>query len=236
MRREKMLLYHGTTSAALESILKDGIKPRGKKDGNWAGTVKSNSKAVYLTNAYPLHFAENSTKKGDKLLVLEIETKGLDPFLFAPDEDLLEQGTRKDPAFADVPGTNPFNMKVRTQWFRNRALKQFGHAWPLSLEKMGTMTYYGDIPASHVTRYALIPHTVEVMMASDPVICPMNYKIMGPYYRQLTKMLFGDKPDPKDFGGPEDWDLQKLNRIYEHPEETLLKGIEVVDLKKRKAA
>lgn len=222
-----MRLYHGTSESKLKAILKDGIKPRGKKDGNWKRTVKSNPTAVYLTDAYPLHFAMASAKGKERLVILEIDTEALNYFKFAPDEDCLEQGTRKDPNFENVPGTEPFNMKKRTQWFRDRALKQFSHLWRKSLEMMGTCTYYGDIPPEAITRYSLVNNTIEVILAADPVICPLNYKILGPYYRQLTRMLFGEKPDLHDLYGR---DADILTKMHNHPEGTMLEGMEVVNI------
>ena len=91
-----MIIYHGTAERHLKSILQTGIAPRGRSAGNWKHSVTSNPRAVYLTVSYALHFASNACRpKEDKnMLVLEVETDLLNPYLLAPDEDFLEQGTR----------------------------------------------------------------------------------------------------------------------------------------------
>jgi len=61
-----MLLYHGTSEAALKDILKEGIMPRtlkGQRSGNWRHTVTSNPKAVYLTDTYAAYFALVASEK-----------------------------------------------------------------------------------------------------------------------------------------------------------------------------
>lgn len=183
-----MKLYHGTSAKHLPTILKHGLKPRGKKRGNWQHTVTSNPMAVYLTDAYPIHFAQAATRGKELLAILEIDIDCLDLSRMAPDEDCLEQATRSDPTFKHIGN----NVKDRTMWFRKRALKQFGHTWKTSLELMGTCCYYGDIPPSAITRSVKMPYKHPLSMASDPVICIDNYRIMGGYYRNLVRYVFGD--------------------------------------------
>lgn len=188
-----MLLYHGTSVRHLNQILKEGLKPRRSKAGNWKYTIESNSKAVYLTTAYAIYFAENACRKDDDLLIFEIESDRLNYFLFAPDEDFLEQSTRKHPAFDSVPGTHPYDMKKRTRWFRQHAFSRYQEAWNLSVENMGTCCYYGEIPISAFTRYAIIPRSnMAIRLSSDPVVCPINYQILGWRYKNLLAHIFGD--------------------------------------------
>ena len=89
-----MRLYHGTAERFLRPILSEGIKPRGRKKGNWKHTVESNPHAVYLTNAYPLHFAANVANEKEKLAVIEVDTSRLHLLDIVPDEDFMEQATR----------------------------------------------------------------------------------------------------------------------------------------------
>jgi len=192
-----MLLYHGTTASRLEQILESGITPRGRRKGNWQHTVNSHPKAVYLTNAYALHYGKCSIKKNDeRVLILEIDGDALDPNLFGPDEDFLEQATRKSPAFPEIHG---LDMVHRTKWFRERLIREFQHAWETSLECLGNITYHDIIPRTAILRHAVIP--VEdplVMWACDPTITVLNYSIMGEYYRQLTRYVFEGNIEKKD--------------------------------------
>lgn len=199
-----MKLYHGTTARHLENIQDRGLVPRYKKRGNWSKTVKSNPRAVYLTPGYGIHFAEAACRsKKDDLLICEVDTDHLVDAFLAPDEDFLEQITRNDPSFATVPGTEPWDMKKRTMWFRQRALEQWQHMWQASVEHGGTAAYYGDIPPFAITRYAIIPRSCQhIRFASDPVPGPRNWQFMGGYYKALTKHVFGDEVADDEVGNP----------------------------------
>lgn len=198
-----MIIYHGTAERHLAAILKDGLKPRGgKSKGNWKHTIPSNPKAVYLTTTYALHFAGNACQKGERMAVLKLDTDLLNPFKLAPDEDFLEQATRDmDGTIADqfgneVPkwGEGIKNiMLIRTKWFRQRALRDFSHLWDKSTEYMGTCCYYGSISPAVISRWALVPRHGALDWASDPTITPLNFKIMGAYYRELMKHVFGEE-------------------------------------------
>src|SRR5438552_8020447 len=124
-----MLLYHGTSELHLEKILKKGITPRShRKDriGNWKHTITSNSKAVYLTNAYGVFYAQSALNKKERLVVIEINSDLLLPWKFTPDEDCLEQTSRKQSIVEDNNGsvcTSEMTMKQRTRWFRQRLLQ-----------------------------------------------------------------------------------------------------------------
>jgi len=189
-----MKLYHGTSSRHLERILAPdgGITPRGKRKGNWGHSVMSHKDAVYLTNAYSLHYAQSATKPGDQLAIIEVDTECMLPWLFCPDEDYLEQASRKSDQFSVIK-RRP--MVERTKWFRRR-LMSFRDNWQASVEHLGNCCYMGRIPAHVITRVATLSPTYAFAFASDPIITLLNYWIMGPYYRALTMKLFGDKiPD-----------------------------------------
>ena len=190
-----MKLYHGTAERFLPTILRDGLKPRGsKRRGNWKHSVEGNTKAIYLTNAYPLHYAGNATVGKERMLVLEIDTAKLNPFRFAPDEDFLEQATRGNPNFADIqerwPG--PQGMHARTKWFRRCLLTSFAEHWEKSLEHLGNCTYFGTIPPEAILRYSLVDVNAPISRASDPCIHLANYRILGHYYRALTQFVFNE--------------------------------------------
>jgi len=194
-----MKLYHGTSEPNLEIILKQGIIPRKvRKDqrGNWKHSIKSNPDAVYLTNAYAVFYAQAAVQKGERLAVLEIDTSLLFPWRLTPDEDFLEQASRKQRVKDDKGGvcTPEMSMKQRTMWYRRRLL-QFAHMWEKSLEGLGNCCYHETVPVKAIRRYATLPTASPISFATDPCMTLLNYAIMGGYYRELTKHVFGEPMD-----------------------------------------
>lgn len=180
-------LYHGTSSSVIDSILKTGIKPRAvTKRDNWKKTVSSRATSVYLTAAYPLHFA-SATNDGD-LAVLEIDRSMLDPLKLHADEDAIEQSHRGSDSLP-----SDWSIKRRTIYYRSRAHLFSGED---SLRVMGTAAYDGAIPPKAFTRLALIPQSSLadlIMMGHDPMISIGNYKFMGGKYRAFVAWIFGDR-------------------------------------------
>jgi hypothetical protein len=179
--------------------------------------VDSNPKAVYLTDSYAIHFAQNAVEGSkDRLALIEIDTDLLDEGNLAPDEDFLEQATRSDPKFEHVHKRWPTDIKKRTIWFRARQHSDFAHTWSLSMKHMGTCCHMGVVPADAIKRVALLPASSSVSFASDPTITLINYMIMGAYYRNLMRYVFdgtvqSDLPtDPFDLIGA----IAKLSREY----------------------
>lgn len=189
-----MLLYHGTAERHLEKIMTEGLRPRGNRVGNWVHSVESNPNAIYLTNAYALHFAVAAAGNADgKFVVLEIDTDHLDESDLTPDEDFLEQVSRNDTNFP----CHGWSMPRRTRWFRAH-MRNFNSHWETSLQRLGNAAYFGNIPPEAITRVALVERKPihPIVFMSDPTISLMNYHLMGGYYRGLTAILFGDEPEP----------------------------------------
>lgn len=191
-----MRLYHGTSESRLQTIFKEGIKPRGKKKGNWKHTVESNASCVYLSAGYAIYFAGNSVKgKEERLAIIEVDTSRLQMLDIFPDEDFLEQTSRKE-----GPAPTNKSMEYRTRWYRRR-LPEFQSYWTLSVEHMGTCCYGGTVPVSAMTRVATLGHKTYMELiwcGMDPTITPMNWMICQAKYRNFIKWLFGDElePDP----------------------------------------
>jgi hypothetical protein len=212
-----MKLYHGTSIKRLPLILEEGVKPRGKKKGNWSTTITSNPRAVYLTTAYPLYFANAASKGSDASVIFEIDTDLLDHWLLAPDEDFLEQATRGSPQFASI--TNK-NMIERTKWFRKRAFTKFQHEWQRSLNGLGTCCYYSEINPESITRYATIERKAPIQRLSDPSISIVNFKLLGGFYRNLVSKIFNYPITEKNIAPLFDKWLEQVDR----------KGISVITL------
>ena len=236
-----MKLYHGTTEKAARQILAGaGIRPRGKKKGNWQHTIESHPECVYLTTAYAPYFALSATTTDERVAVLEIDTKLLNPFALLPDEDFLGQvvKAREDyPALGLPEGWNGWDIMKKTRWFR-RHLDAFQSNWRLSVEKLGTCCFKGTVPTSAVTRLATwrpgeTPHLS--FMSLDPTISVMNYRFVGNKYRGVLKWLFGDdlgedapveqfiNADPEEIVAKTQWSPEMLEAMrwsYHLPPDT----------------
>jgi len=158
----KIELYHGTSVESADLIMQHGFKDRvGAGKGNWEKRVLSKAGFVYLTTAYPFFFAMNASKgKMASVVKVSVDTDDL-----YPDEDLF--------------------------FFK------FGNMFKVSAKDLLDMKHLADESLQLFGNVAVKPEAVEVlgrrdfkvgemMYFSDPSISPINYKILGGYYRKLT--------------------------------------------------
>ena len=197
---DKVVLYHGTNTANLKKILKDGLCPRGNNEGNWEHTIGSRNDMVYLTNSYAVYFAmcsmsnlailesENEMLVDPVVLEVEVDTKNL-----YPDEDFMEQATRTNSmwqGYFDDIGCE--DMTARTKHFRDN-ISEYKEYYNDSLKHLGNACYLGEIKPESIKRYSVL-NTDVVWDYSDPTITLINYKILGSKYRKLSKKLMWEKP------------------------------------------
>lgn len=183
-------LYHGTSVEYLDVILKEGLKPRMDRKGNWS-EFPSRKDMVYLTTTYALYFA-NAAARG-KMAILqvdpacELDASAEENTLF-PDEDFIAQSVHQQ---------SSMSLKDAHDWVL-RNIEEFDHYWESSLEKMGTVGYRG-VPI-HPRRVAIIdPEVMErflLLSMLDPTITPINHYIKGGFYQQFTRWVFGEAPLP----------------------------------------
>jgi hypothetical protein len=218
-----MMLYHGTKAALLTTLTREGILPREmqkkKSRGNWTHTITSNRKAIYLTDAYPGHFASVASGK-TRGLILEIDRGALLPWLLCPDEDMLEQLSRNVPSNGSnnlAPGD--WSMAKRTRYYRQLAPMNPKLA-DKSLEMMGTCGYYGPISWKAVRRYVIVDweklvenNPVMFYMACDTMVSVMNYKVLKTRHRELNKWFFGESVDPLVMCGFEGFNFATNNEL-----------------------
>lgn len=230
-----MKLYHGSHANALSKIKVNGIQPRALSKGrnNWDHTVTSNRNAVYLTDAYPWHFAHAAARDKEHGLILEIDRDRLLPWQLCPDEDFMEQATRKieQPNFAPTD----WSMKKRTLHYRKIAQYNASLA-DVSLEHMGTAAYYGTISWSAVTRYVLIDWNklspTLFMMAVDSMVSIMNYRVLQHRHRAFTRWFFEEDVAADDLIGlGPDVTLPYMKERNEHFAKAIAnrEGLTVVD-------
>jgi hypothetical protein len=134
-------LYHGTFAHLMPSILRDGLKPRGRSKSHDAYMDSASMPHfVYLTAVYALaleHACRISerTAGGSDVAVLEIDMKVLDADLLYPDEDYLAFEWNSD--FVD------WTIKEQLEF-----MEYHRDTWPESLETFATVAYKGVIPAA----------------------------------------------------------------------------------------
>jgi hypothetical protein len=202
------MLYHGSHEQALPRIQRDGILPRAKSKGrnNWDHTVTSNRDAVYLTDAYAWHFASAACNKNERGLIFEINRDFLLPWLLCPDEDFLEQASRKVAPSPERPYMAPLNWSMKKRTLHYRKVAKFNPTLAdKSLEHMGTAGYYGPVPWQAITRYVLIDwNKMDASMhmrAVDSMVSTMNYLILQDRHRALTRWFFGDPVTAEELNG-----------------------------------
>lgn len=174
----KVQLYHGTSLRNADSIMRHGFKDRvGAGKSNWKGKITSQAGYVYLSSAYVFYFAM-AAAKGRKASVIKVEVDTDDLY---PDEDLLHFVGLEESSYRDK-------------------LHLFKHAAERSLNELGNVAIRADSPIKILGRKDFDTH--EMWRWSDPSISPMNYAILGKYYRTLTDTWFdGGDWQSLDHGG-----------------------------------
>lgn len=191
-----MILYHGTSEKCALQILEKGcISPRSKTGipNRWSG-FPSAPDLVYLTNAYAPYFASCASSNNENWVIIEIDVKKLDILNLLPDEDFMEQATRR------IDLTNEYfnsliecgnSVECRTKWFRDN-LYDFRGMTGSSIDGIGNCAYHGDIPLEAITRIVSIDpklHWDICQLGLDPSITLGNYAVCGKRYRALTKWM-----------------------------------------------
>lgn len=193
-----MKLYHGTARVPLATVLREGLRPRGKAPGNFQHSVPSNPDAVYLSYCYAPWFIWTSRHdiRARTGLLIEVDTDKLQQLSLYPDEDCLEQvGRGRD----DIRG----DMRARTLWYRDHIHQWIGNDekgapfWHTSIKALGTCCYYGAIPPQAITRIAKInlKKNTRMFWDFDCSVSTISRRITGDMYHWRTRCIFGDSPD-----------------------------------------
>jgi hypothetical protein len=139
---------------------------------------------VYLTDAYPHHFAvAAATGTHDWPVIIEVDPLLMGTSRFYPDEDYLAQRHCNR-----VGG----NLLKQTRRYR-RQLVEHRPVWVDSLRELGTVAFRGRVERRFWTRVLLL-RSFAYGAILDPTITMANRKIMGRFHQDGTKWLFGDGP------------------------------------------
>ena len=171
-----VILYHGTGSASLESILQEGLQPRSKTGvpSHWK-EYPSKPEFVYLTSTYPVYFAMAVAGEKDKPVVLKVE---VDENQLYPDEDFLAQfaSMQLGVALRDLPiDYHPSDFK---------------DLWRYALDGSGLVCTPQVNPESILDYKVLDDIGLAMQIGGDATPHYLNYAVMGNYYQGCVKALF----------------------------------------------
>jgi len=222
------MLYHGTSSKNLFSILNNGISPRNENSSTWED-YKSRKDCVYLTTAYALYFAINACKNGEKAVIIEIDESLLDKENMYPDEDFISQILQQQEK--DLP------LNLIHQYVLNN-IDKYKNLWKDSLNGLGNCAYKGIIPIECINRICVIDlNNIHKywLMYNDPSISILNYKFVGKFkYQNMIKWLFGDIKEYLEFGNIEKQEKLMLFETKHLEMCTHREGIKIVNIKEGK--
>ena len=182
-----MILHHGTSLTRARSAILKGLLPRAQSGLNSFPLTPAHPHCVYLTDTYPLYFAENARRqdKDDFAVVISIDTSKLIEDAFLPDEDALEQINRG----ADgLPST--MSSSERTQHYR-RSLSDFmgSTGWETSLSLLGTCAFMGTIAPEAFASVAVVDTEAQAKLmiwATDFSISLNHFRAAAETQKMLT--------------------------------------------------
>jgi len=180
-----MILYHGTSSAYLDAILKRGIQPGSSTgNGNWEGKIKAKKGFVYLSDIYPFYYAFPATKKPHDLLILKLNIE--DESRLYPDEDFIARCLKRDiESFHDME-LEEINAHVCLEAFKRYAMHSY--------KANGIVAYKGTISYDCIIDHIRVPlegYTSEILaLGVDSVPIELNHHFMGHAYIRALDVLF----------------------------------------------
>lgn len=132
-----MQVHHATSKKKLDSILVDGLKPRGKNPGNWSNNVDGNNDCVYLS-CDPISgefhgFRTAMIDGSDGFAFVKIDLTKIDQTKLRPDENYYQR----------VRGDLRCDFEQR-EIDKKRALVEWD-AWKDSLSVTGLISHVGNI-------------------------------------------------------------------------------------------
>lgn len=190
-----MLLYHGTTAAAVPSILEHGLLPRqasGLEPTSPIFEFQGHPECVYLANAYSSYFAAEivGSEHGftGSAAILEIDADRLDDGLFLPDDFVMAQMLAENPRLAHE------SFEEIAALARDAMTHNHGE-WKNSLYLMGTCAYQGIVPPAAIARVCYVDFSkMQPAMLFDIIDISVSveaFKICGIKYRMLDSWFWG---------------------------------------------
>lgn len=151
-------LFHGTTTAHLNSILKDGLLPRGiTKNDNWSDIHSSASNVIYLTNKWHYFYAYQAT---DAYMSKVAKERGVEaePW-WASWETIPCYIECEVPKYLLVPDEDFFHSRYVSQKIQSAIKKQkpsLEITWEESLAHYATAGIVGGIPTEFIKSFSIL--------------------------------------------------------------------------------
>jgi len=194
-----MRLFHGTSERHIEKILKDGLAPRSVNGNtNWAHSINSDERNVYLTTTYAGYFAVQAIGEyeEERLAIIEVDTPQLFKTRLYPDEDFIGQavhmlGNKLSESNALFKFKGKTLLEITQEVVDNASMWK-GY-WKDSLKYMGTVAHRGTIPKTQIKKIALSQLNGFTAAVVDPCIAIVNFKFMRGKYDMYTRILMGEK-------------------------------------------
>jgi len=165
-----MILYHGTTAERGKQIEKDGFS---LQEATWE--IASKPGFVYFSLAYAPFYTTARHNSNDAALV-KVEVQ--DDKLY-PDDDFV---------MLAVCGKSVYTQEDLDKL----DLEEYKYLAEASLQYMGSAcARIEDVNILGVSYF----NASKLLHICDPVISPLNYQIMGDYYKSLTQVLYDDGID-----------------------------------------
>ena len=139
-----MILYHGTASANVTSVLSEGLKPRNDELGNFFTNIGSNRELVYMSRSpnladyYALRAAIAIDDTDSAILAIDLDK--LDKSCLRVDENFIDIEERDDYANCDVERRKEQRIKAA-----------YDTRWEDSLLRFGACTYKGVVPPEAIS-------------------------------------------------------------------------------------
>jgi len=165
-----MILFHGTSEKNARMIEQEGFKTGHQH--NWK--IKSKAGFVYFSTAYAPFYAMACKNKDDyNMALIKVEIAEEDLY---PEEDFIFHALH--------------HPKFTEDDLRGIDLKKNKSIWKDSLKYLGNVATTPDkIKIIGITYF----NGKKLFHKCDPVISPMNFKILGDYYAGLTEWIFEGK-------------------------------------------
>jgi hypothetical protein len=157
-KKDTVTLYHGTTTAHLNNILKNGLLPRKETNNdNWSEISSSASNVIYLTNKWHYFYAYQATQSH---LIEKGRKEGIEPEpWFMTWETVPCYIECEVPKSLLVPDEDFFHSHYISRKIKSALKKERDYieiTWEESLAHYATVGVVGGIPVEYIKSFSIL--------------------------------------------------------------------------------